>query len=230
MTSPNSSRILDFYSSLDIPSNLPQGVETLYPFSNKEVWEINKEFYSKYYNDSNERCYLIGINPGRLGAGVTGIPFTDPIRLENVLEIQNDFTKKSELSSKFIYDVIDSLGGPEVFYTNFYFTSVSPIGFTKDGKNLNYYDQKDLEDSLKEYIIENLQKQLDALPSNRKVAFCLGMGKNFKYLEKLNKENGFFEKIVPLPHPRWVMQYRLKRKDEFILEYQQKLGKEIKFT
>jgi hypothetical protein len=150
--------------------------------------------------------------------------------LENVLGIQNNFVKKAELSSKFIYNLIELLGGPHVFFANFYFTSVSPIGFTKNNKNLNYYDQKDLEDGLKPYIIENLHKQIDAFPTNKKIAFCLGMGKNFKYLEKLNKEQKFFEQIIPLPHPRWVMQYRLKNKEHFLLEYEQNLVKEMKFT
>lgn len=220
--------ILDFYASLETPKNLPKGVETLFPFSDKTVWKINKEFYSKYYNDSNTRTFLIGINPGRLGAGITGIPFTDPIRLTTELGIENGFQEKAELSSKFIFDVISAIGGPELFFGNFYFTSVSPIGFTKNAVNLNYYDEKELEKSLKGYITSNLNKQLNAFPSNRRVAFCLGKGKNYTYLVKLNEEIGFFKKIIALPHPRWVMQYRLKSKDEFILEYQQKLSEEIK--
>lgn len=223
-----SSTILEFYSSLYLPLNLPKGVETLYPFSNKKVWEINEEFYNKYYRDYTTRTFLIGINPGRLGAGITGIPFTDPIRLDSVLNIKNDFDKKAELSSKFIYDVIEAMGGPKTFFSSFYFTSVSPIGFTKNAVNLNYYDEKELENSLKPYIISNLTTQLDSIPSNRNIAFCLGKGKNFNYLVKLNEENGFFKKIIALPHPRWVMQYRLKRKDEFILEYVQKLSEKIR--
>lgn len=218
---------LSFYRNLQIPKDLPKGVSSLFPFSNDVVWKLNEQFYSRFYNDTNARTYLIGINPGRLGAGITGIPFTDPIRLESVLKIKNSLDKKAELSSKFIYDVIDSLGGAKEFFSTFYISSVSPIGFVKDGKNLNYYDQKDLENSLKEYITSNLKKQLDTLPSNRERAFCLGMGKNFKYLQKLNQEEKFFKEIIPLPHPRWVMQYRLKSKGQFILEYQKKLGGEI---
>lgn len=224
-----SKAVLSFYSQLQIPKNLPKGVEALYPFDNKEVWKVNSEFYNKFYSDSSERIYLIGINPGRLGAGITGIPFTDPIRLSDVLKIKNDFASKAELSSKFIYDVIDSFGGPKNFYSKFYFTSVSPIGFIKEGKNLNYYDEKTLENNLEEYIKTNLERQLEAFPSNRKAAFCLGMGKNYAYLNKINAKHGFFERIIALPHPRWVMQYRLKRKDEFVLEYNKKLSLEIKY-
>ena len=50
-----------------------------------------------------QRHLLLGINPGRFGGGVTGIPFTDPIRLQNVCGIENNFEKKQELSSVFIY-------------------------------------------------------------------------------------------------------------------------------
>ncbi len=229
MKSSFASSVLDFYSHLKIPDDLPTGVGSLYPFSDKTVWELNKTFYERFYSDRNPRSYLIGINPGRLGAGVTGIPFTDPVRLESVLKIKNDFPKKAELSSKFIFDVIESLGGSDTFFANFYITSVSPIGYIKEGRNLNYYDQKDLEKALQDYIIDNLWKQIKTLPSNQETAFCLGMGKNFKYLNKLNEKEGFFKEIIPLPHPRWVMQYRLKRKEEFILEYQKKLMTEIKY-
>ena len=218
-----SEAIVEFYKNLEVPDNLPSGIEALYPFDENAVSRINKEFYQSFYADSNKRSYLIGINPGRLGAGVTGIPFTDPIRLKNELKIENNFQQKSELSSKFIYDVIESFGGPHAFFGSFYFTSVSPIGFIKEGKNLNYYDDKALEKSIENYVIENFNKQLRSIPTNRKIAFCLGMGKNFSYLKKLNEKHRLFENILPLPHPRWVMQYRLKSKKEFILAYQQNL-------
>ena len=213
------SGILHFYKNLKAPNGLPKGVEVLNPFTKKEVLDINNVFYEKFYSDDNSRYFLVGINPGRLGAGITGLPFTDPMFLEDMLGIKNDFQKKHELSSIFVYDVIEAYGGAEAFYSDFYFTSVSPLGFTRDGKNLNYYDERDLEDALKPYIVDNLHKQVKDLNGQRKVAFCLGQGKNFKYLEKLNKQEGFFEKVLPLPHPRWVMQYRLKRKAEFIDQY-----------
>ena len=219
-----SEKILAFYNNLEIPEGLPDGVEILNPFTDDKVLEFNQLFYNKYYNDQYDRTYLIGINPGRLGAGVTGIPFADPIRLQEVLGFENDLNKKAELSSKYIYDIIENMGGPNLFFKSFYFTSVSPIGFVKDGKNLNYYDQKDLEEQLESFIISSLQKQIQSIGTNREVAFSLGQGKNFKYLEKLNKKHGFFKRIEPLPHPRWVMQYRLKRKMEFIDLYMKKLS------
>lgn len=218
-----SEKILAFYNNLEIPVGLPDGVEILNPFTNEKVLEFNRLFYNKYYSDQFDRTYLIGINPGRLGAGLTGIPFTDPIRLQEVLGFENDLNKKPELSSKYIYDVIENMGGPKTFFKSFYFTSVSPIGFIKDGKNLNYYDQKDLQDCLEPFMVNAMWKQINTIDTNREVAYSLGQGKNFKYLEKLNQKHGFFNRIEPLPHPRWVMQYRLKRKMEFIDLYLKKI-------
>lgn len=220
-------KVLSFYKNIEIPIDLPEGISVLYPFGNEDVARIIDQFYSKYYTDNTKRTFLIGINPGRLGAGITGIPFTDPIRLKEVLKIDNPFAKKPELSARFVYDVIEACGGPNFFFSNFYISSVSPLGFIKEGKNINYYDQKDLEDSLEKYIHTQLTKQLELLPSNREIAFSLGMGKNQKYLEKINKKHHYFDKIVPLPHPRWVMQYRLKRKNEFVLQYQKELESAI---
>lgn len=210
-------QVIEFYQNIEVPTNLPEGVEVLQPFTEPEVQSIVSEFYSKFYSDTNQRTFLIGINPGRFGGGATGIPFTDPIRLKEVIGIDNRFDEKAELSSKFIYQMIDRLSGPEPFYSNFYFTSVSPLGFVKDGKNLNYYDIKELQQALEQYIVDHLKKQIAF--GSRPIAYSLGKGQNIKYLKWLNKKYELFEDIRPLPHPRWVMQYRLKRLGEFIEEY-----------
>jgi len=47
----------------------------------------------------------------------------------------------------------------------------------------------------------------------------LGTGKNYKFLQNLNKKENFAQHIVPLEHPRFIMQYRVKRKEEFIEKY-----------
>lgn len=165
---------------------------------------------------------IIGINPGRFGGGITGIPFTDPIRLKNKCGIDNTWAQRQELSSLFIYDVINAYGGTKKFYKNFYITAVSPLGFTRHGKNLNYYDNKELQKSIKKFVIECMNKQLQ-FGINKEIAFCLGDGKNYKYLSKLNEEVKFFERIIPLSHPRFIMQYKLKKKDEYIQSYIEKL-------
>lgn len=60
---------------------------------------------------------------------------------------------------------------------------------------------------------------LSAQNRRRDVVFCLGRGKNFAFLEYLNKKHDFFEKIIPLDHPRYIMQYKSKAIGEFILFY-----------
>ena len=85
---------------------------------------------------------------------------------------------------------------------------------------------KELEKELTPYIKTQFERQLKFL--RRDVAFVVGKGKNLKFLEKLNKSEGYFEKLEVLPHPRWVMQYRLKQKQEFIAEFVQKISSWVK--
>ncbi len=217
-----SEQILHFLLNLKKPVLNTEDVETMNPYGNLETRDLVNNFYTKYYSDSNNRLAFIGINPGRMGSGLTGIGFTDPVNLEEQCGIENTFDKKRELSSRFVYDMIDGFGGVEQFYNYVYITSVVPLGFTQNGINLNYYDIKELEHELKPYIIQQFEKQLPFLSTD--VAFCIGKGKNMKFLEKLNKEKGYFDKLEVLPHPRWVMQYRLKRKQEFIDQFVNTIG------
>lgn len=209
---------MEYYQALTPPKNLPRDVEVMNPYQNAKTFEIATAFYQKYYNDAQERFICFGINPGRFGAGVTGVPFTDPIRLTEVCEIANDFEQRAELSSRFIYDMIEAYGGPGPFYSKFYISAVSPLGYIREGINLNYYDIKGYKELFESYAVTEIRKQLP-LGISRKVAFSIGKGKNIQYLHWLNSKYELFDQIVPLSHPRWVMQYRLKRKEEFVQEY-----------
>jgi hypothetical protein len=153
-----------------------------------------------------------------LPAGITGLTFTDPVALQENCGIENLFDKRSELSSRFVYEFINAFGGVASFYSKFFLSAICPLGFIKSGKNLNYYDEKPLETALKEFIVRTLNKQCNFGISRNK-ALCIGEGKNFKYLQKLNSETGLFDEIVPLPHPRWVMQYRYNHRQEYIMNY-----------
>ena len=208
---------------MDRQWKLPKGFDLIDPFSNEQTVEIFSTFYKKYFNDSKKRHFILGINPGRHGAGVTGVPFTDPKIIAEDCGIQNDFPKKNELSAIFVYEFIHAFGGIEKFYQKFYINSVCPLGFLRNGINCNYYDDKKLFSSVKKHIVAGMKDQID-MGMNTDTAFCLGRGLNFKYLEQLNAEYSFFNKVVPLPHPRWVMQYRRKRKDEFVTEYLEALN------
>ena len=210
-----SERILKFYDALHIAEKLPEGIGIINPYQQDEVKKVCREFYTKYYNDNSGRHLILGINPGRFGAGITGIPFTDPQKLTDECGIPNSFNKRSELSSEFIYLLINAMGGPAHFYKHYYIGAVSPLGFLKDGKNYNYYDSNELYRALKPFIIKSLVEQIGLGITSRK-CFCLGQGKNFEYMNRLNNELGLFDEIIPLPHPRWVMQYRRKKLDVFL--------------
>jgi hypothetical protein len=212
-----SQKVISFLNSLRIPS-LAKGVEVLNPYNNPEIFELCKQFYNQYYGDSNSRTIILGINPGRLGAGLTGIPFTDPIKLKDVCGIDTMLPRKAELSADFIYLMIKAYGGPASFYKNFYFSSVSPLGFTKEGKNLNYYDDKKLTKQLNPFILSSINKQL-LFGIDRKTAYCLGESENYKFLSTLNAEHRFFENIIPLAHPRFIMQYKRKNLNKYLDQY-----------
>ncbi len=99
----------------------------------------------------------------------------------------------------------------------YFITAAFPLGFVSEGKNINYYDQRELQDGLEKLIIHYIKEQLK-WNVKTDVAYCLGKGKNLKYLEKLNKKHEFFGEIRPLPHPRWVMQYRYRMRNDFAEE------------
>ncbi len=155
---------------------------------------------------------------------MTGVPFTDPIRLERECGIDNTFQKRAELSSEFVWQFINAYGGAAAFCRRFYITSLSPLGFVKDGKNINYYDDRHLQQAVEPFMVWNIRTQLD-FGANREVALCLGEGQNLACFEKLNRTHGFFNKIVGLPHPRWVMQYRRKMVGDFVERYVEELLK-----
>ncbi|MGI8893177.1 MAG: uracil-DNA glycosylase family protein [Bacteroidia bacterium] len=212
------SRAIDFFENLNFSYPLPPNVEVMHPYKDEAVNHYIKCFFNKYFLDKDKRIFIWGINPGRFGAGVTGIAFTDPVALKEFCSIDNDLAEKRELSSRFIYDVIKEYGGTEKFYHDFFFTALSPLGYLKNGINYNYYDEPDLMKAVTPFIIESIQKQIE-FGADRKHAICLGTGKNFKYFEKLNRDYKFFENIHPIDHPRYIMQYKLKSKELYIEKY-----------
>lgn len=211
-------KIIQFNQSLEPPKSLPKEVIVMNPYRDMRANESASNFYKKYYNDETKRFILFGINPGRFGGGITGVPFTDPVRLEEDCDIPNDLEKRPELSSRFVYDVVHAYGGPEKFYSRYFISALSPLGFIQDGKNLNYYDIPDWKVLFEKYAVARIREQLD-FPIHQEVAYCIGQGENLKFLEYLNDKHSLFEVIRTVPHPRWVMQYRLKRKDEFVKQY-----------
>ena len=98
--------------------------------------------------------------------------------------------------------------------------AVVPFGFVKNGINYNYYDEKPLQAAMLPLIRYHLRSLLD-LGMNPQVCYYLGEGLNYKFLAKFNEQERLFGKVVPLPHPRFIMQYRRKRLEEFVEVYLQ---------
>lgn len=217
-------KIITFNKNVAFNGTLPKGVSIMNPFKeNREAMLISSKFYKKFYNDHNKRHIILGINPGRFGAGVTGVPFTDTKRL--ISECGLEFSGKAthEPSATFVYEVINAYGGTEKFYGDFYIQSIFPLGFTatnEKGKevNYNYYDSKELTEAVYDSMIENIRKQTK-LGVSTDVCFCFGTGKNEKFLRKINEEYKFFKKIIALEHPRFIMQYKFNSKEIYIDKY-----------
>ena len=210
-------KVIRFYRNPKESQQLPNEVGILNPYKNRATQKIVKEFYQKYYSDEKPRIYMFGINPGRFGGGLTGIPFTDPVALERFCGIKNNLDKKRELSSKFIYQLINKFWSVKKFYSKIFITAIFPFALVKDGKNHNYYDSAELYSKLKPQIISHLKQQL-SFGAKRDFAISLGR-KNARYLNEINSEFNFFKQIKVLDHPRYIMQYKLKLVDVFIANY-----------
>ncbi len=214
--------ILSFYKQLHIKSPVPRKIEVMNPYHDDYTFSLCEKFYRKYYHDERPRRLLLGINPGRFGSGTTGISFTDPLKLEKECGIANTFEKKPELSADFIYRMINQCGGPGAFYQHYFISAVSPLGFTMEGKNINYYDDWKLEKAVRPFIIDSIQ-QLLGIATDHSICFCIGEGKNFNFLDELNREHQWFGQIIPLPHPRFIMQYKRKQLQHYIDVYRSHL-------
>lgn len=220
-------RLLQLIHSISLADiELPSGVQVLDPLHGEnsvEVERIVREFHQKYFSDDRPRVLMLGINPGRLGAGSTGLCFTDTKRCESDLGISVNGFRTHEPSSDFFYRVVRAMGGASEFYEEVYVQAICPLGFTKKGStgspiNLNYYDDRALQTAITPFMIAWL-KNLIETGMRTDVVFCIGTGKNLDFLTALNHEQRLFERIVPLEHPRFIMQYRAKQIDAYVQKY-----------
>lgn len=215
--------VINFNRSLQYLGKLPKGFQVLNPYmDNPETIEVMQLFYKKYYNDFNQRKFIIGINPSRHGAGVTGVPFTDTKRLAAVCGIKMHSAYTHEISSVFIYDMISSFGGAKRFYREFYINSPFPLAIireTKESKwlNANYYDDINLFKAVKNFMIQSLKDHI-SLGLDTSEVFVLGK-KNADFIHKINKEEKLFDKLSILEHPRYIQQYKSRDKELYIEKY-----------
>jgi len=220
-------RLLEHVLSFSLEGvNLPKGVGVLDPFHGShadEVGRIVTAFHRTFFSDEQQRVLMLGINPGRLGAGSTGLSFTDTKRCESDLLIPVQGLRTHEPSSDFFYRMIRAAGGAEAFYGQVYVHAICPLGFVKEQAqgtaiNLNYYDDKALEKAVTPFV-EHWLRTLVGCGMRTDVVFCIGTGKNAAYFTRLNERLQLFDRIVALEHPRYVMQYKAKLVDVYIDKY-----------
>ncbi|MDH5827410.1 SMUG2 DNA glycosylase family protein [Sphingobacterium faecium] len=223
MISTLAEKIIEFNKNLHYTGDIPNDFRILNPYlDNPETLTVMQQFYNKFYHDDVSRKFIIGINPSRHGAGITGIPFTDTKRLEQVCGISMKSAYSHEISSVFLYDMIKEFGGAAEFYQKFYINSPFPLAIvrrTKEGKwiNANYYDDKYLFDAVKPFMVNTLKKHIN-IGLDTKEVFVLGK-KNATFIEKINKEGKLFEKLTVLEHPRYIQQYKSRDRDLYIEKY-----------
>ena len=215
-------KVIEFNRRLKYTGKLPEGFQAMNPYlDNPETMDVMQQFYGKYYNDFEQRKFIIGINPSRHGAGVTGVPFTDTKRLESVCGIKMQSAYTHEISSVFVYDLIAEYGGAESFYKQFYINSPFPLASIrlKDGKwlNANYYDDPTFFEMVKDFMLASLKKHI-SMGLDTSEVFVLGK-KNADFIRKLNKEAKLFDCLTILEHPRFIQQYKLKEKQQYIDKY-----------
>ncbi len=221
-------RLLEHVLSFSLKgTKLPQGIGVLDPFNGpnaEEVRRIVTLFHRGHYSDDRPRVLMLGINPGRLGAGSTGLSFTDTKRCESDLGIAVNGIRTHEPSSDFFYRMIRAVGGVDAFYGSVYVHAVCPLGFVNGaGLNLNYYDDKALETAVTP-LVENWLRTLVGCGMRTDVVFCIGTGKNATYFKRLNERLGLFDRVVALEHPRYVMQYKARSMEAYIDKYVEAVG------
>ena len=223
--------VIDFNRNLIFSEALPEGFQVINPYmDNPETMEVMIQFYHKFYSDSEQRKFIVGINPSRHGAGVTGVPFTDTKRLETICGIKMDSAHTHEISSVFMYDMIREYGGASAFYKQFYINSPFPLAIvrkTKEGKwlNANYYDDNALFETVRDFMILTLRNHI-SLGLDTSEVYVLGK-KNALFIQKLNKEARLFDQLKVLEHPRYIQQYKSKEKQFYIDKYILTLNKAI---
>jgi len=158
-----------------------------------ENWDVIQKFNRRYYGGGASKVVLCGINPGRLGAGKTGVPFIDFASLSAMLPGIN--RHDSERSADFFNDVIQSIGA-ETFYRHFYVTNISWLGYSHNNKNVNYYQ---LPDAAKKFVYDMFQWEIQQIGATTIISLS---GEVKESVDALFGESDI-ETDLQLPHPNY---------------------------
>ena len=210
----------------NVKIDLPDPYKIINPYSDrnkKQVLQMVQIFYQKYFNDTNKRRLILGSSPARRGSAITGVPFEDASNLQKETGISIENLHISNAASDFLNEVIDKYGERTKFYHDFYLNFVCPFGICKTSSkgnpvNCNYYENKQVEEIVTPLIISALKTQIN-FGIDTSVCYCIGSGQNYQELSKINKKWRFFQKIVPLEHPRFITQYHPEDKEKYLHKY-----------
>ena len=153
------------------------------------------KFYHHYVFPHQPKGALCGINPGRLGAGKSGVPFVDRAFLSELLgeNVGDDV----ERSARFFRDVVKHFGAKK-FYSAIHVTNISAYGFKKGRRNLNYYD---LDHDIVDVILKGFAGEME-LMNIREIVPC--SQQVHATLTNLQARGLLQAKIdPPLKHPNW---------------------------
>lgn len=170
-----------------------EGITVLEGFANNI--ELVRDYYRNFYVAKTERIVLCGINPGKNGAGKTGIPFIDFKGASQLLS--RELKKDQETSAQFIHSIIESFGSRK-FHDQVYMTNLSWFGFVKDKKNLNYYD---LPPFLIPSFIDSFVMEMNIVQPKIVIPLSKEVEKSLQEMVKNGKLN--FPIGERLPHPYW---------------------------
>ena len=210
-------KLAAFLSTVRIPVQLPNEIVAMDTLQRPSVQRVVGEFCERYYTGSHLRKAVWGINPGRFGAGMTGLSFTDPHMLAE-LGIQSDIVGRRELSAEFIENVIDECGGASKFYQHAFLGAVCPVGLMLNDKNINFYDDAKLEHDIAPFN-QHCMSTITSFGLRTDKCVVLGTGKFKQVFERRYRTGTGYQEVTYLEHPRFVMQYRRKRMKEYIDRY-----------
>jgi uracil-DNA glycosylase len=169
-------------------------------------------FCQKLYGDAIPRVMICGINPGRFGAGMTGIPFLDFISLSQL--IPSIDRVESEKSASFFFRIVSSFGA-EAFFRTFYVSNFSSVGYLRNGKNLNYYD---LPPAALAIVESNFIKEIEIVKPTHVISLSKEVHQSVCRLLSASVDCS-----LRLPHPSWVATYRSGEINQWVSRYMEVL-------
>lgn len=155
-------------------------------------WEAIEEFYATFYSQGFPKTVLCGLNPGRLGAGKTGIPFVDFASLSELMDGID--RRDEERSATFFHSVVSHFEATG-FYRSFYVTNVSWVGFVKGRKNANY---DVLPPEAQAFIFERFREEIELVGPERIISISKPVHSTIRSLFSKRIDTS-----LCLPHPNW---------------------------